>query len=142
MQPKVDFDQEVDVLVVGSGAGALTAAVVAHNEGCKNVLVVEKSDQYGGTSAMSGGGIWIPNSHYARADGVKDSAEEALTYLKSVIGDEVSEERMRTYVEQAPKMLEYLHNNSRIRFEPVPYSDYYPEMPGGKEGYRTISPCP
>ena len=142
MQPKVDFDQEVDVLVVGSGAGALTAAVVAHNEGCKNVLVVEKSDQYGGTSAMSGGGIWIPNSHYARADGVKDSAEEALTYLKSVIGDEVSEERMRTYVEQAPKMLEYLHNNSRIRFEPVPYSDYYPEMPGGKEGYRTHQPLP
>ncbi|HCB41334.1 MAG TPA: 3-oxosteroid 1-dehydrogenase, partial [Gammaproteobacteria bacterium] len=97
-QDNSQFDQEVDVLVVGSGAGALTAAVVARVEGCKDVLVVEKSAQYGGTSAMSGGGIWIPNSHYARAEGVQDSAKEALTYLKAVIGDEVSEARLRAYV--------------------------------------------
>ncbi len=142
MQSQANFDQEVDVLVVGSGAGALTAAVAAHIEGCKNVLVVEKSESYGGTSAMSGGGIWIPNSHYARAEGVNDSAEEALKYLKSVIGDEVSEERMRAYVEKAPEMLQYMHNNSHIRFESVPYSDYYPEMPGGKEGHRTHQPLP
>lgn len=142
MQSKTNFDKEVDVLVVGSGAGAMTAAVVASVEGLKDVLVIEKSDQYGGTSAMSGGGIWIPNSHYARAEGVNDSAEEALQYLKAVIGDEVSEERLRTYVEKAPEMLEYLAKNSRLQYETVPYSDYYPERPGGKEGHRTHQPTP
>lgn len=134
------YDQEVDVLVVGSGAGALTAAIVARLEGAEKVLVVEKSNQYGGTSAMSGGGIWIPNSHYARAEGVSDSADEALKYMKSVIGDEVSEERMRTYVEKASEMLEYMDKRTRLKYEPVPYSDYYPEKPGGKEGYRTHQP--
>lgn len=142
MQSKANFDKEVDVLVIGSGAGAMTAAVVASIEGCKEVLVVEKSDKYGGTSAMSGGGIWIPNSHYARAEGVKDSADEALRYLKAVIGDEVSEERLRCYVEKAPEMLEYLHNKTRMLYETVPYSDYYPEKPGGKEGHRTHQPTP
>ncbi len=142
MQANNKYDKEVDVLVVGSGAGALTAAIVAKKEGCGDVLVVEKSDQYGGTSAMSGGGIWIPNSHYARKQGVKDSAAEALTYLKNVIGDEVSEERLRTYVEKAPEMLEYMAKNSRLQYETVPYSDYYPEKPGGKEGHRTHQPTP
>lgn len=142
MQSNNKFDKEVDVLVVGSGAGALTAAIVAQREGCKEVLVVEKSEKYGGTSSMSGGGIWIPNSHYARAEGVKDSAAEALQYMQAVIGDETSEERQRTYVEKASEMLEYLARNSRLQYETVPYSDYYPEMPGGKEGYRTHQPTP
>lgn len=142
MQSKTNFDKEVDVLVIGSGAGAMTAAVVASVEGCKDVLVVEKSEKYGGTSAMSGGGIWIPNSHYARAEGVKDSAEEALRYLKAVIGNEVSEERLQCYVEKASEMLEYMAKNSRLQYETVPYSDYYPEKPGGKEGHRTHQPTP
>ncbi len=142
MQSNNKFDKEVDVLVVGSGAGALTAAIVAEKEGCKDVLVVEKSDRYGGTSAMSGGGIWIPNSHYARAGGVKDSAQEALRYMQAVIGNETSEERQRTYVEKASEMLEYMAKNSRLQYETVPYSDYYPEMPGGKEGHRTHQPTP
>lgn len=144
-QPSSDndkFDKEVDVLVIGSGAGAMTAAVVASVEGCRDVLVVEKSDKYGGTSAMSGGGIWIPNSHYARKEGVKDSADEALRYLKAVIGSEVSEERLRCYVEKASEMLEYMAKNSRLQYETVPYSDYYPEKPGGKEGHRTHQPTP
>ena len=136
------FDKEVDVLVIGSGAGALTAAVVSNVEGQKDILVVEKSEQYGGTSAISGGGIWIPNSHYAQKEGVNDSAAEALTYLKEVIGDEVSQERMQCYVDKAPEMLEYMSKNSRIEFETVPYSDYYPEKPGGKEGHRTHQPVP
>jgi len=142
MQSKAGFDKELDVLVVGSGAGALTAAVVAHLEGCKDVLVIEKSEKYGGTSAMSGGGIWIPNSHYARAQGVNDSAEEAFKYMKSVIGNEVSEERMRCYVEKASEMLAYMDKNTQLKYETVPYSDYYPEKPGGKEGHRTHQPVP
>jgi 3-oxosteroid 1-dehydrogenase len=142
MASSAPFDKDVDVLVVGSGAGALTAALVAHNEGLKQVLVVEKSNQYGGTSAMSGGGIWIPASHYARAEGVKDSPEEAVSYMKAVIGTEVSEERMRIYCEKAAEMLEYMDRHTRLKYETVPYPDYYPEKPGGKPGYRTHQPTP
>jgi len=136
------YDEEVDVLVVGSGAGALTAAIVAHEEGAGRVLVIEKSDRYGGTSAMSGGGLWIPDSHSARAKGVKDSSREALDYMSSVIGDEVSRERMSAFAEKSAEMLAYMEANSRLQCDSVPYSDYYPEKRGGKEGHRTHQPVP
>jgi 3-oxosteroid 1-dehydrogenase len=142
MTNPTQFDKDVDVLVIGSGAGALTSALVAKIEGAKNVLVVEKSDEYGGTSSMSGGGIWIPNSHYARSEGVKDSTEEAFSYMKEVIGDEVSDERMRNYCEKASEMLEYVCTKTRLEYETVPYPDYYPERKGGKEGHRTHQPTP
>lgn len=80
---------DVDLLVVGSGAGALTAAITAHDHGGK-VLVVEKSDMYGGTSATSGGGIWIPCNHLMAEHGEDDTAEAALEYLEACIGDTVS----------------------------------------------------
>ena len=81
MMGKIMDNMDVDVLVVGSGAGALTAAITAHDQGGK-VLVVEKSDMYGGTSATSGGGIWIPCNHLMAAQGQSDTPEAALTYLK------------------------------------------------------------
>ena len=135
-------DVEVDVLVVGSGAGALTAALTARIEGA-DVLVVEKSDLYGGTSAMSGGGIWIPDSHYVRAmSEVDDSKQEALDYLCALIGEDAEMDRLEAYVDKAPEMLEYLANNSRLECEPIEYSDYYPEKKGGKSGFRTHQPLP
>jgi 3-oxosteroid 1-dehydrogenase len=136
------FDAETDLLVIGSGAGGLTAALTASIEGAQ-ALVVEKSDRYGGTSAMSGGGIWIPNSHHLAAlRDASDSSQEALDYLRALIGDEAEPERLEAFVEQAPKMLAYLERHSRVACEPVPYSDYYPELPGGKSGYRTHQPLP
>jgi len=134
-------DHQVDILVVGSGGGAMTAALTASVGGAE-VLVIEKSDQYGGTSAMSGGGIWIPNSHYAQAQGVDDSREDALTYLKNVVGDRVAPDRLEAYVDEAPRMLKFLADNTRLEYSPVAYSDYYPEKPGGKQGYRTHEPKP
>lgn len=132
---------EIDVLVVGSGAGALTSALTASLGGA-SVAIIEKSEQIGGTSAMSGGGIWIPNSHYAREQGVDDSPEEAFAYMKAVIGDQVEDDRLHAFVDEAPRMLEFLHNNTRLKYEPYPYPDYYPEKAGGKTGYRTHSPMP
>lgn len=136
------FDTHTDLLVIGSGAGGLTAALTASIEGAE-ALVLEKSDRYGGTSAMSGGGIWIPNSHHlARISGAADSRDEALAYLKAVVGNAVEPARLATFVDEAPRMLEYLEAHSRVACEPVPYSDYYPELAGGKGGYRTHQPLP
>lgn len=136
------FDESTDVLVVGSGGGALTAAVTASVLGAK-VLVVEKSPLYGGTSATSGGAIWIPNSHHTRASSFADSREKALRYLLESVGSEVDRARIEAYVDNAPKMLEFLERHSHVRYVASPYSDYYPELPGGSpEGFRTHEPLP
>lgn len=132
---------KVDILVVGSGAGALTAAITAHDKGGK-VLVVEKSDMYGGTSATSGGGIWIPCNHLMAEHGQSDTPEAALEYLKACIGDKVSEERLKAYVENAPKMLKEMEEISDICFVSTPYADYLTEKPGSKDGWRTLDPVP
>src|SRR5512139_2119901 len=88
---------EADVVVVGSGAGALTAAVRARDLGLE-VLVIEKTGQYGGSSAMSGGVLWLPNSPLVAGAGGSDSAEEGKRYMKSVIGEPHLEPRIDAYV--------------------------------------------
>ena len=94
---------DVDFLIVGSGAGALTAGIRAHDLGLKT-LIVEKSAFYGGTSAMSGGSLWIPNNHLMARAGVRDSEEEALTYLAAITKGEVEESRLRAYVRKSSEM--------------------------------------
>jgi 3-oxosteroid 1-dehydrogenase len=132
---------EYDILVVGSGAGALTAAITAHDNG-GNVLVVEKSDMYGGTSATSGGGIWIPCNHLMEVHGETDTPEAALEYLKACVGDKVSDSRLMSYVKNAPKMLKDLEDKSDVKFVSTPYADYLTEKPGSKDGWRTLDPLP
>ncbi|WP_028008871.1 FAD-dependent oxidoreductase [Solimonas flava] len=136
------WDQEYDVIVVGSGGGGMTAALCAKGQGLSSV-VIEKSDQYGGTSAVSGGGIWIPcNDDIARSGG-HDSYEEALTYLKTVIGSAVPQERIEAYLKHAPEMVRYLAKTFDVHYHNVPkYPDYYPNQPGGKEGWRSMQPDP
>ncbi|WP_207883337.1 FAD-dependent oxidoreductase [Pseudomonas sp. 30_B] len=141
-QQSREWDYECDVLVVGSGAGGMTAALRARDFGM-DVLVVEKSDRYGGTSAVSGGGIWIPCNHRIAALGGQDSAQEAIRYIRAVTRDLVTDGRVEAYVEHGRRMVEYLEANSRVRFEAQPeYADYYPEVPGGKPGFRSMDPLP
>jgi 3-oxosteroid 1-dehydrogenase len=136
------WDQNCDVLVVGSGAGAMAAALRAHDLGLK-VLVVEKSDRFGGTSAISGGGIWIPCNHRIAALGGEDTAEEAIAYIRAVTHGEIDDGRIEAYVEHGHRAIQYLEKNSRVRFEAqTAYADYYPEVPGGKPGYRSMDPAP
>lgn len=99
------YDQTVDVLVVGSGGGGMTAALVAAQAGL-DVLLVEKTDAYGGSTALSGGGIWIPNNYLLQRDGVDDSLEKARTYLKHTVGDRTPQALQDAYLENAPKMAE------------------------------------
>lgn len=132
---------EVDLLVVGSGAGGLTAAITAAHHGA-DVLVIEKSDLIGGTSATSGGGIWIPCNHLMAKHGQSDTPEAAREYMRACIGDDVSEERMDTYVDQAPKMLQFMESEAKVKYLATPYADYFPDLPGGKDGWRTLDPLP
>ncbi len=134
-----DWNEVYDLVVVGSGAGGMTAAITARDRGL-STLVVEKTELYGGSSAMSGGGVWIPNNHLQRKAGYADSSQEALTYLKAVTAGEVSEDRLETYVAKAPEMMEYLEDKTRVRFAVVPrLADYFPNQPGAKpEGGRSL----
>ena len=136
------MDQEFDVIVCGSGAGGMTAALCARQLGLSSV-VVEKADVYGGTSAVSGGGIWIPCNEQMGKVGYTDSETEALTYLKHLIGNEVPQSKLETYVRKAREMVGYLDRQLGVQFQVVPrYPDYYPDQPGGKEGARSMQPAP
>lgn len=134
--------EEYDIVVVGSGAGGMTAALTAAHRGL-SVVVVEKAPHFGGSTARSGGGVWIPGNEALEADGVDDTPEAAREYLHSIIGDVVSKERIDTYLERGPEMLSFVLKHSPLRMQWVPgYSDYYPEAPGGRVGGRSVEPTP
>lgn len=135
---------ECDVVVVGSGAGAFMAALRAKSLGAQKVVMLEKGYDFGGTSAKSGGGIWIPNNKNISQAGVQDSEEDAFKYMREVIpGDQVSDETIKNYISNAPKMLEFLESATELTYTPVAgYADYYPDYPGWKEGGRTMDPSP
>lgn len=142
---EIQWDHSADVVVVGSGNGALTAALCCYDMGAKNVLIIEKSDQYGGSSSISGGGVWIPCSHYARdAGATDDNLEDALKYLQATIPPEASsEEMLRTYLNNGPKMLRFMHDRTHMRYESLgQYPDYYNSAEGSREGHRTMEPAP
>ena len=136
------WDYTTDLLVVGSGAGGMTAAIVAADLGSTS-LVIEKADCYGGTTALSGGGIWIPANDAMLAAGLSDSEEEAVKYLQQVIGSSVSEKKIRAYVRHGREMVRFLDQRTPVKFSSsIYYSDYYPEFVGGKTGGRTMDPMP
>ncbi|MFC7516782.1 FAD-dependent oxidoreductase [Herbaspirillum sp. GCM10030257] len=133
---------EYDVVVVGSGGGAMLAACRAADQGL-SVLIVEKCAMYGGTTAISGGGIWIPMNHLAMEAGARDSFDEAYTYVRACVGDASPEARIRAYLEQGPRMVRYLHDTTRVRFTTLPeYADYFQHQPGAKPGHRSLDPVP
>ena len=129
-----------DVLVVGSGAGALTAAVTAAELGL-DTLVIEKGHLWGGTSATSGGTLWIPCTRHMAEAGVEDSPEDAFAYLRALVDDAVSEAKLRAYIANASKMLGFLEDRGAARFRSVKYADYHMDLPGARE-YRSHEPLP
>ncbi|MDA9785020.1 FAD-binding protein [Gammaproteobacteria bacterium] len=139
----MEWDYEFDVVVVGSGNGALTAALCSHDGGAKT-LVIEKSSQFGGTSATSGGGVWIPNNRYAKAENVDDSDQDARNYINSVSPEGmIKDELIETYISEGPRMIDYLHENSQVKYRNLAhYPDYFPDNTGGKEGNRSMEPEP
>ncbi len=144
MENNNNWDREVDVLVVGTGNGGLTSAICNYEMGSKDVLIIEKSNKVGGTSSTSGGGIWIPNNHYAKACGAEDSYEDAREYLRQTLaGEDVPEDLVDAYLVNGPKMLQFLHDRTRVRYESLEhYPDYYTNLPGARAGHRSLEPAP
>jgi succinate dehydrogenase/fumarate reductase flavoprotein subunit len=129
---------ECDVLVAGSGAGGLAAAVTARRHGLE-VVVAEKEPLYGGTTARSGGWLWIPNHPMQAAIGIKDSLEEASTYLLHETGEKYDPERVNAFLTAGPRMVDWFQRETALRFDPsATFSDYHPDAPGGKPGGRSI----
>jgi 3-oxosteroid 1-dehydrogenase len=134
--------QEYDVVVVGSGAAGMVAALTAAHEGLSTVLI-EKAAHFGGSTARSGGGVWIPNNEILKRDGVTDTPEAARRYLRGIIGDIVEPERIDAYLQRGPEMLSFVLKHTPLKMCWVPgYSDYYPESDGGRAGGRSIEPRP
>lgn len=124
---------EVDAIVVGSGAAGLTSAVVARKAGLE-VLVLEATSVFGGTTAFSGGGVWIPANHHMKELGADDSLAEAETYLKAVLGNFYDVDKIETYLATAPEMLHYMEQNSDVLLTVSTIPDYVPDAPGWKIG--------
>ena len=130
------YDAVYDVVVVGSGCSGLATAVTAAKHGLK-VLVLEKTRYFGGTTAYSGGGAWIPNNHHQPSIGVQDSSPQAEIYLQQVLGDLYDKEKIQTYINSAPQMAKWMEANSQVRFKPVPLPDYHVSKKGASIG-RTL----
>ncbi len=132
-----------DVVVLGSGAAALAAAVSASGHGAETIGVFEKATVIGGTSAMSGGMIWIPGNHHMKNKLLNDSREMALEYLGSLSHGRMRTDLLEAYVDVGPTMVQWFENNSEVVFEIVDnFPDYHPENPGGNQtGGRSLE-CP
>jgi 3-oxosteroid 1-dehydrogenase len=136
-----NFDETFDFVVAGSGGGSMCAALMMRKLG-KSVVILEKSNLIGGTTARSGGVMWIPNNRFMKEAGVEDSYEKAATYLDSTSGQDdlpgSTPERRATYLRESPKMIDFLVEQG-IKLRRIPhYPDYYDHLPGGSAPGRTV----
>lgn len=131
-----------DVIVAGSGAGGMAAALTCSIEGL-SVLVIEKEDCVGGSTAISGGAVWIPNNPLAVAMGIEDSTEAVMTYLGAVLGNALRPDMMHAFLASGPEAIAYFDQHTLVKFAARAYSpDYYPELPGAGRAGRPIDPLP
>ncbi|WP_017760781.1 FAD-dependent oxidoreductase, partial [Pseudacidovorax intermedius] len=131
-----------DLLVIGSGAGGLATAVTAAQLGLK-VVVVEKEPQFGGTTAWSGGWMWVPRNPLARAAGIDEPLEEPLAYLRHELGPQFDEARARTFLMQAPRMVEFFRRRTALQFidgNAIP--DFHGRSPHAGTGGRSVCAAP
>ncbi|EJN10141.1 succinate dehydrogenase/fumarate reductase flavoprotein subunit [Bradyrhizobium sp. YR681] len=135
------WDVETDLLVIGAGAAGMTAALVGALEGL-DVLLCEKSDMVGGTTATSAGTVWIPGSSQSRRAGMPDSVEAARIYLAALLGERAIDERLDTFLKAGPVVLDYLERKSSVRFTAPPVHPDYRDLPGAATGGRALGAVP
>ncbi len=136
------FDETFDFVAVGSGGGSMCASLVMRSAG-KSTVILEKTGLVGGTTARAGGVMWIPNNPFMRRDGIEDSSDKALSYLNAVIGDArdapgATPARRRSFVTEAPRMVEFLVGQGVKLTRASYWPDYYDELPGGSAPGRTV----
>ncbi len=134
------WDDHFDLIVLGGGAGGMTAALVAAAQGLK-ILLLEKSDVIGGTTAFSSGTTWIPDNPHMRKLGMTGDAQSANQYLDELVGDRSDRALRLAFVEQGPKMVQFLEDHSRVRFKAYPtMPDYRQDVAGAGTGGRPLEP--
>jgi 3-oxosteroid 1-dehydrogenase len=138
------MQETYDVVVVGAGGAGMTAALAAAEHGLDTVLI-EKSAYFGGSTARSGGGVWIPGNAALKAAGQVDPNDRQASsdYLQAIVGDEVPKERRETFLDRGPEVIDFLLEKTPVKLTWVPdYSDYLPEQPGGRPAGRSVEPIP
>ncbi|MBB5457257.1 succinate dehydrogenase/fumarate reductase flavoprotein subunit/uncharacterized membrane protein [Paraburkholderia sp. Cpub6] len=130
-----------DVLVIGSGAGGLSTAITARKHGL-DVVVIEKEPFFGGTTAFSGGVLWIPGNRHAKSNGVSDTREAALTYMRSETGACFDAAAVDAFLDTGPEMLDFFERETTVKFVPTLYPDYHPNVGGGVDIGRSIVAAP
>ena len=130
-----------DVVVIGAGAGGLSTAIVAKKAGL-DVIVIEKADCFGGTTAFSGGVLWVPGNHLGKAQNSGDSLDLARTYMRDQAGKYYDAPAVDAFLENGPKMVEFFERETCVKFVPTLYPDYHPDAPGGVDIGRSILAAP
>jgi len=142
VESRTALETEWDVIVIGSGAAGLSAAVFAALEGAR-VIVLEASHYVGGTSALSAGSVWIPNTCHAAETGVADSVEEAGAFLDAAVGNRSPRSMRDAFLRLGPEAVKRLEDETAIRFRARPFHpDYLYELPGSKAAGRVIEALP
>lgn len=131
---------QADVVVLGSGGAAMTAAIAAHDFGAPEVVILERSGMVGGTTAMSGGMLWIPNNPYQVQAGIPDSEDDIVAYLDALAPGALDPETLSAFLESGPEMIRYFMEKTPVRFHAYPdFPDYQPYLPGAKpDGGRSL----
>lgn len=133
--------RECDVVVVGSGAAGLAAAITARKRGLE-VVVLEKEPVFGGTTALSGGVLWIPQNHHGRQQNPDDTLEAVRRYMMAETGSFYDEAAVAAFLQQGPRMVEFFERETSVQFVPTLYPDYHPDVAGGAQLGRSILAAP
>lgn len=134
-------DRNCDLLVIGSGAGGLATAITARKEGL-DVVVIEKEPWFGGTTAYSGGVLWIPGNRHAKANGIEDTTEAARRYMRNEAGACFDEAAVEAFLRVGPQMLDFFERETEVQFLPTLYPDYHPDVDGGVDIGRSVVAAP
>lgn len=134
-------DRQCDVLVIGSGAGGLATAITAKKHGL-SVLVIEKEAVFGGTTAFSGGVLWIPGNSHGKKNNPDDTPEAALRYMRAETGNWYQPRAVEAFLKAGPRMLDWFERETEVRFVPTLYPDYHPTVEGGVDVGRSVLAAP
>ena len=134
-------EQQCDVVVIGSGAGGLATAITARKHGL-SIVVIEKEPVYGGTTAFSGGVLWVPGNRHGKANNPSDDCAAARAYLQAETGNWFQPAAVDAYLDAGPAMLDWFERETDVKFVPTLYPDYHPDREGGVDVGRSVLAAP